>query len=114
MMTCNHCLRQFQTLHCGSGGMLCCQCVHVWRMWLSLEKRGTDQHNKYAEELLTEHEGGKICSQASSEGRIALPMRVTRRTKLEGNDALEFLDGAGSGWIRDAIEDAVLDADEIE
>lgn len=90
MMTCNHCLRQFEILHCGSGDALCCECVHAKRLWLALEKRGTGQHNQYAEQSLEEHASGKRCN-ARGEG-FALPLAL----------------------IQDVEGDAILDASEVE
>lgn len=102
MMTCAHCLRQFDILHGGSGVLLCCQCTHVKRAWLALEKLGVGQHNRYAESALAEHVGGNWCAKRAESQR------------LTGEEALRFLDLAGSSWIRDVIEDSILDAEEIE
>lgn len=40
-----------------------------------------------------------------------VPMIVTSYSHIEGEAVLDFLDYAGSGWIRDEIEEAHADAE---
>lgn len=35
-------------------------------------------------------------------------------TRFDGEEALQILEACGSGWIREVIEDAVLDAEVVE